>query len=105
MIKDTLLRDRKRRKKGEHPAGIKPTTPKVLLRRHILCCCATTAGNNLSKLEFYASMLKFLPLKFLLHKICKHIILFHVPSVLNSFSTFTFELWAFLLNLGPWTAS
>ena len=44
LIKDTLLRDRKRRKKAQQLAGIEPTTSRVLLCWHVLYHCATTAA-------------------------------------------------------------
>ena len=37
-------RQRKRRKKTEHPAGIEPTTSRVLLCSRVLYLCATTAA-------------------------------------------------------------
>ena len=33
-----------REEKTQHPAGIEPTTPRVLLRRRALCCFSTTAA-------------------------------------------------------------
>ena len=44
LIKDTLLRDIKRRIKAQHPVGIEATTSRVLLCRHVLYRCATTAA-------------------------------------------------------------
>ena len=44
LIKDTLLRDGKRRKKAQHPARIEPTTSRVLLCRGVLYLCATTTA-------------------------------------------------------------
>ena len=50
-IKDTLPRDRKRRRKAQHPAGIKHTTSRVLLCRHVLYHCATTAAQEKEKIH------------------------------------------------------
>ena len=44
QIKDTLLRDKKRRKKALHPMSIELITSRVLLRRRVLYLCATTAA-------------------------------------------------------------
>ena len=40
LFKNTLLRDRKRRKKAQQLAGIEPKTSRVLLRRCVLCSTA-----------------------------------------------------------------
>ena len=51
LIKEALLRDRKRRKKAQHLAGIKPTTSRVLLRCRVLYRCATTTAPCLCNLD------------------------------------------------------
>ena len=48
LIKVAPLRERKRRKKAQHPAGIEPTTSRVLLPRPVLYSCGTTAAPNYS---------------------------------------------------------
>ena len=49
VIKKTLLRDRKRRKK-QHLAGIEPTTSRVLLRRRKLYRCTSTTDQKFKKM-------------------------------------------------------
>ena len=39
------LEDRDEKKKFQQPAGLEPTTSKVLIPKHVLYCCATTAAN------------------------------------------------------------
>ena len=46
LVKDTLLRDRKRRKKSLLPTGFEPTTSIFLFRRHVLFSCATTVAQH-----------------------------------------------------------
>ena len=46
LIEDTLLRDRKRSKKAQHPAEIKSMASRVLLPRLEFYVCATTAAQG-----------------------------------------------------------
>ena len=48
LLEEPLPRDRKRREeKSPAPAGIEPTTSRVLLSRRVLYCCAATKDETI----------------------------------------------------------